>query len=76
MLNNFTKTMNFSANSTIEGEDGAVYIVLYMNASIGRDGDININQSIKNHSLYVQNQTQVEKDFEEFRNEVIKNASC
>lgn len=70
MLNNFTKTINFSASSTIDGQ-----IALYMGASVRNDGEINLNQSIRDSSIYIKNRQQVEEDFEEFKGRVIGNVN-
>ena len=74
MLNNFTKTINLSATSDI-GVDGKNSVVMYMNATINVNGDVNINQSIRNKELYITNQEEVDTDFVEFKKSVMEYVS-
>ena len=74
MLNNFTKTINLSATSDIE-VDGKNNVVMYMNATINVNGDVNINQSIRNKELYITNQEEVDTDFAEFKKSVMEYVS-
>ena len=66
MLNGLTKSINLSATSDIE-VDGKNNIVMYMNATINSNGDVNINQSIRNKELYIANQDVVDVDYAEFK---------
>ena len=66
MLNGLTKSINLSATSDIE-VDGKNNVVMYMNATINSNGDVNINQSIRNKELYIANQEVVDADFAEFK---------
>ena len=70
MLNNFTKSTTLSASSDIE-VDGKDNIIMYMNATINANGDVNINQSIRNKDLYITNQEEVDADFAEFKTSVM-----
>ena len=74
MLNNFTKTTTLSASSDIE-VDGKNNLVMYMNATINSNGDVNINQSIRNKDLYITNQEEVDTDFVEFKKSVMEYVS-
>ena len=40
---------------------------MYMNATINSNGDVNINQSIRNKELYIANQDVVDADYAEFK---------
>lgn len=70
MLNNLSKSITLSATSDIEA-DNKVNTVMYMNATITSNGDINVNQSIRNKDLYVSNQETVDADYEEFKKTVM-----
>ena len=70
MLNNFSKQINLSATSDIE-VDGKNNTVIYMNATITANGDVNINQSIRNKELYIANQETVDTDYIEFKKSVM-----
>ena len=70
MLNNFSKSITFSATSDIEVDDKN-NTVMYMNATITASGDVNINQSIRNKELYVANQEAVDADYIEFKKSVM-----
>ena len=70
MLNNFIKSTTLSASSDIEA-DGKNNLVMYMNATINSNGDVNINQSIRNKDLYITNQEEVDADFAEFKTSVM-----
>lgn len=70
MLNGLTKSINLSATSDIE-VDGKNNVVMYMNATINSNGDVNINQSIRNKELYIANQDVVDADFTAFKTEVM-----
>lgn len=66
MLNNVNKSITLSANSIIGGDD-AQKIVMYMNANINPNKDLSINQSIRDKGLYIVNQQEVDKDYDEFK---------
>ena len=70
MLNNFSKSINLSATSDIESE-GKNNIVMYMNATVNSNGDVNINQSIRNKELYIANQELIDADYVEFNKSVM-----
>ena len=70
MLNSFSKSITLSATSDIE-VDGKNNVVLYMNATINSNGDVNINQSIRNKELYISNQDVVDADYTEFKTSVM-----
>ena len=70
MLNNFSKSINLSATSDIESE-GKNNVVMYMNATVNSNGDVNINQSIRNKELYIANQEVVDADYVEFKRSVM-----
>ena len=42
-----------------------------MNATINSNGDVNINQSIRNKELYISNQDVVDADYTEFKTSVM-----
>lgn len=70
MLNNFSKQINLSATSDVE-VDGKNNVVMYMNATITSNGDVNINQSIRNKELYIVNQETIDADYIEFKKSVM-----
>ena len=70
MLNSFSKSITLSATSDIE-VDGKNNVVMYMNATINSNGDVNINQSIRNKELYISNQDVVDADYTEFKTYVM-----
>ena len=70
MLNSFSKSITLSATSDIE-VDGKNNVVMYMNATINSNGDVNINQSIRNKELYIANQEAVDADYAEFKKSVM-----
>ena len=70
MLNSFSKLINLSATSDIESE-GKNNVVMYMNATVHSNGDVNINQSIRNKELYIANQELVDADYVEFKKSVM-----
>ena len=70
MLNSFSKSITLSATSDIE-VDGKNNVVMYMNATINSNGDVNINQSIRNKELYIANQDVVDADYTEFKTSVM-----
>lgn len=65
MLNNYSQSINVSAQSAINGTP-----VLYMSASIRSGEAPNINTSYQDMELYNENREQVDADFEEFKNRV------
>lgn len=74
MLNSISKSINLSATSDIE-VDGKNNVVMYMNATINSNGDVNINQSIRNKELYIANQETVDTDYSEFKKSVMSYVS-
>ena len=70
MLNSFSKSITLSATSDIE-VDGKNNVVMYMNATINSNGDVNINQSIRNKELYIANQELIDADYVEFKKSVM-----
>ena len=70
MLNSFSKSITLSATSDIE-VDGKNNVVMYMNATINSNGDVNINQSIRNKELYISNQDVVDADYTEYKTSVM-----
>ena len=70
MLNSFSKSITLSATSDIE-VDGKNNVVMCMNATINSNGDVNINQSIRNKELYISNQDVVDADYTEFKTSVM-----
>lgn len=70
MLNGFSKQINLSATSDIE-VDGKNNVVMYMSATITSNGDVNINQSIRNKELYIANQETVDADYADFKKSVM-----
>ena len=74
MLNSIAKSINLSATSDIE-VDGKNNVVMYMNATINSNGDVNINQSIRNNELYIANQETVDTDYSEFKKSVMSYVS-
>lgn len=73
MLDNIKKKTNITANSIIEGANGAIHTVVYLDATVYENEEVSINQTIRNARLYTEHQQQVEEDFGKFRSEVIKN---
>lgn len=69
MLSKISKTTNLSATSTA-GEGGSV--VMYMNATVSEDGNVNITQMIQDKILYQANAEAVNADFDSFRAAVMQ----
>ena len=68
MLANKNKSMNFNAVSKIGPE-----IAMYMTCSYNSETDeMNFNQSIRNKELYLASKEEVDKDVEEWKNEVME----
>lgn len=65
MLNNYTQTVNASASSLINGKP-----VVYMVASIRSGEAPSINSAYQDMELYNQNKSEVDADFEEFKDRV------
>lgn len=65
MLTNINRTTNINAVSKINDEN-----VLFLTASITKNGTFNINENIINKSLYFANEDEVRADSIEFRTEV------
>lgn len=68
-----SKTTNISGQSLIEITENGAKInkqVAYMNATIAENGNVNINKSIQNPTLFTENKDSVLADFTEFENYV------
>ncbi len=72
MLSKITKTTNMSTMSVIENSGGTYDAILNMVGSIGEDGKLSATLAVNNPSLYEENMEQVDADFIEFKNEVLK----
>ena len=70
---NINKTTNVSGQSFIEVIENDSTIkkqVAYMNASVSENGNVNINKSIQDITLFNENKDAVLTDFTEFENYV------
>ena len=70
---NINKTTNVSGQSFIEVTENDSTVkkqVAYMNASISENGNVNINKSIQDITLFNENKDAVLADFAEFENYV------
>ena len=70
---NINKTTNVSGQSLIEVTENDSTVkkqVAYMNASISENGNVNINKSIQDITLFNENKEAVLADFTEFENYV------
>ncbi len=68
MLTNKQKSISYNATSVI-----ADTVVLYMNGSYNSEsGDMSFNQSIRNKKLYLEYKEEVDKDFEDWKNEIVR----
>ena len=70
---NINKTTNVSVQSFIEVIENDSTIkkqVAYMNASVSENGNVNINKSIQDITLFTANKEAVLADFTEFENYV------
>lgn len=70
---NINKTTNVSGQSLIEVTENDSTVkkqVAYMNASISENGNVNINKSIQDITLFTANKEVVLADFVEFENYV------
>lgn len=70
---NINKTTNVSGQSLIEvteNDSTAKKQVAYMNASVSENGNVNINKSIQDITLFNENKDAVLADFTEFENYV------
>lgn len=65
MMTNFEKTTIVSATSEVDDTT-----VMQMRASIAEDGTFSVNKSVKNSTLYVENEAECKADFEEFQTKV------
>lgn len=66
---NINKTTNVSGQSLIEVAENGITIkkqVAYMNASVSEGGNVNINKSIQDTTLFTANKDAVLADFTEF----------
>lgn len=60
-----SETRNVSGQVMI-GEDENAKQVAYLNASVSKDGNVNINKSIQDTESFKENKEAVLKDFNEF----------
>lgn len=70
---NINKTTNVSGQSLIEVTENDSTLkkqVAYMNASVSENGNVNINKSIQDITLFNENKEAVLADFTEFENYV------
>ena len=70
---NINKTTNVSGQSFIEVTENDSTVkkqVAYMNASVSENGNVNINKSIQDITLFTANKEVVLADFTEFENYV------
>ena len=70
---NINKTTNVSGQSLIEVTENDSTVkkqVAYMNASVSENGNVNINKSIQDITLFNENKKAVLADFTEFENYV------
>ena len=70
---NINKTTNVSGQSFIEVTENDSTVkkqVAYMNASVSENGNVNINKSIQDVTLFNTNKEAVLADFTEFENYV------
>ena len=70
---NINKTTNVSGQSFIEVTENDSTVkkqVAYMNASVSENGNVNINKSIQDITLFNENKEAVLADFTEFENYV------
>lgn len=70
---NINKTTNVSGQSFIEVTENDSTVkkqVAYMNASVSENGNVNINKSIQDITLFNENKDAVLTDFTEFENYV------
>lgn len=70
---NINKTTNVSGQSLIEVTENDSTVkkqVAYMNASVSENGNVNINKSIQDITLFNENKDAVLADFTEFENYV------
>ena len=70
---NINKTTNVSGQSFIEVTENDSTVkkqVAYMNASVSANGNVNINKSIQDITLFNENKDAVLADFTEFENYV------
>lgn len=70
---NINKTTNVSGQSLIEVTENDSTLkkqVAYMNASVSENGNVNINKSIQDITLFNENKDAVLADFTEFENYV------
>lgn len=68
-----TTSKSFNGTSTINDASGAPIIVASMYATINEDGNVNINKTITNRTVYAANKSEVQKDFDDFENLVYGN---
>lgn len=70
---NINKTTNVSGQSFVEVTENDSTVkkqVAYMNASVSENGNVNINKSIQDVTLFNENKDAVLADFAEFENYV------
>lgn len=71
MISNYSKTVNITATSTIDGKP-----VVSMRGTVGEDSTWNIAKTIRNPELYLQNQETCEADYAEFEAKVLAAAKA
>lgn len=72
MLLNQVKSMNFSAVSAINVEEGKGDPILYLNANINNGGDISFSEQIRDKDSYKNNIKIAEADRKTFQENVMK----
>jgi len=67
------RSISFNGTSTVrmtvDGKDQTVQAA-YMSASIGDNGEMNINKAISNRDAYEENRDEVKQDFADFEDAV------
>lgn len=71
MIVNKAETRNFSAVSAINISDGQATPILYMNASVNSNKEVNFSKNIRDFDLYKSNQEEADADWNEFQTYVI-----
>lgn len=67
------KSINVNGQVYVEAQEEKETIqkqVAYLNATIGSNGEININKSIQDSKLFNENKAAVQNDFTEFENKI------
>lgn len=74
MLMEINKQMNISTISSVTNDSGQPEPVMYMNATIQKDGKPAISQAIENTAVYELKAEEVDADFAEFKRVVMEEA--